>query len=436
MMKNITLFFILFCFSESLISQNIFYVKTANDATAWNGKEPVYTDIQTAINAAATHVTNKNAEVWVAKGEYKLSQPLDPQNGVDVIGGFTGNENNVSERSFAGKGENLTILSGEKKIQVINQKEQLASPAIWKNLVICNGAGSIDGGGVVLNTNMTLSGCIIRNNEAAITGGGAYLKGNSCLLNCLVTGNVLLNNNSVKGGGVYCEGTSRIINCSIVKNSTKSNTVYGEGIFATGSSFVGNSVVWGNITYYAYSGTVQIYLEDQAQASYCAATNGCESGDNIIELDGSNEGGYMAEGPLFIDPESDWNLQAASPCVDAGNDALFVSDENLDLNGNHRKDGTIDIGAFEQFNVGISDLTNFTSSIQIYPNPCSDVLHISFDQETSYNIQIINAAGVITLEKTITGNSSSINISDLQKGCYFLLWKTGEKTGNIPLLLK
>ena len=437
MKKLFTLLFIFIGFIGLSHAQTIYYVKLSSDIKAWEGRDNVYTDIQEAIDAAASNNSEINSQIWIAQGEYILDNALVPKSGVDVIGGFSGSENNVSERSFVGQGLNTTILSGGEKVQVINQKEALSTPTTWTNLIICNGAGAIDGGGAALNTNMTLKGSIIKDNRAAITGGGVLLKGNSRLINCLVTNNMLLNNNSVSGSGVYCEGSSQIINCTIVKNSSMSNTIYGEGIYATGSSFIGNSIVWGNITYYAYAGTVQIFLNEQAQASYCAVTNGCDGGDNIITIDGLNEGGYTYQGPLFIDPESDWNLQIDSPCINVGNNDLSTPADSVDLNGKMRIDGgTIDLGAFEYIEDNSSvEVIESAPSLHVYPNPCSDFLYLDFDYDSYCNIRITSVSGVLLYETTLNGDSS-INLSNLPKGYCILSWSTNKGSGSIPLILK
>ena len=114
--------------------------------------------IQTAIDAASFAVDNENVQVWISAGTYVLSQALSPQSGVDVIGGFAGSETSMAERSFVGKGENLTILDGNKSSRVINQISTLLTPTCWENLIIENGYTIQNGGGAWLESGMTLKG--------------------------------------------------------------------------------------------------------------------------------------------------------------------------------------------------------------------------------------------------------------------------------------
>ena len=68
--------------------------------------------------------------------------------------------------------------------------------------------------------------------------------------------------------------------------------------------------------------------------------------------------------------------------------------------------------------LGNSDLENLKSEINVYPNPTQDIINIKLDKNVSkFRASLYNAAGQILLT---TENRSSINISNLNKGVYFL----------------
>ncbi len=79
------------------------------------------------------------------------------------------------------------------------------------------------------------------------------------------------------------------------------------------------------------------------------------------------------------------------------------------------------------FNASIATITGvnelISSDFSIYPNPANNVLRINTNQSIE-EINIYNVSG--SLVRTILNNTSTINISDLNKGMYILVVKTEE----------
>lgn len=68
--------------------------------------------------------------------------------------------------------------------------------------------------------------------------------------------------------------------------------------------------------------------------------------------------------------------------------------------------------------LGNSDLENLKSGINVYPNPTKDFINIKLDKSISkFKASLYNASGQMLLS---TENKSSINISNLNTGVYFL----------------
>ena len=433
-MKKFSVLFFLFVLAGSLSAQTIFYVKKSGD-NAWEGRSNVYTDnIQSAIDAAAAQAGEQNAQVWIAKGEYTLTTTLTPQSGVDVIGGFVGTETDLSKRSFVGKGANQTILVGGNNIRPITQTADLAEPCFWTNLVITKGSileSDGEGGGALLNSGMTLKGCIIRDNEAAI-GGGVCLKGNAQLINCLVENNPY--NDAGKGRGIFCENDTKVINCTVIDNSPPHicygcDPSTGDGIYAKDNAFIANTISYGNKPrMQGAPSNQQIYVVSGSNVTitYCAISEGDGSLEKIATHSvvlAKNPTNYNSESrkgnfELYIN-----NKEGVSSCIDAGSND-FVTEE-LDLNGYNRiilggfdaLVPIVDIGAFEfdpDYYVGIEK--NVADAVVLYPNPASDNIVLEGIDEGAYTIA--NAVGV-----TISGGlyqGDAIDISTLQQGFYFI----------------
>lgn len=70
---------------------------------------------------------------------------------------------------------------------------------------------------------------------------------------------------------------------------------------------------------------------------------------------------------------------------------------------------------------GINELSEF--GIKIFPNPARDMVNLTSVSEI-VRVEIFNNLGQSVIEKTINGNSSQINTSDLESGLYFIRLET------------
>jgi len=201
---------------------------------------------------------------------------------------------------------------------------------------------AISGGGTY---NGTLNRCVLWANKATgVTsgdgGGGAYY---GMLNNCLLTGNTTAR----YGGGAY-HGT--LNNCTIVNNTADwgAGGVFGASDY--GSATVNNCIVWGNKdtvgTPDNYAGSVTF--------NHSCIENRPPSGNNINT------------NPQFINAGAgNYRLTAgASPCINAGNNALVplpqypAVEPLVDLDGNARiAGGTVDMGAYEANSLPVMNVT-------------------------------------------------------------------------------
>lgn len=192
------------------------------------------------------------------------------------------------------------------------------------------------GGGAFLITNAVLNNCVLSGNSARNGGGVFFLGGGGTLNNCL------LNSNTAQsyGGGAVCERGGRMNNCIISENIAMT----GGGVFMPmGEMLINNCSVWGN------NGN-NIEAWGSATIRYTCSSP---------LPDG--EGNICAD-PLFVDAmNGKFQLQASSPCINAGNNSYVLTTN--DLAGNPRiAANVVDMGAYEFFGAqddydsdGISD---------------------------------------------------------------------------------
>jgi hypothetical protein len=76
---------------------------------------------------------------------------------------------------------------------------------------------------------------------------------------------------------------------------------------------------------------------------------------------------------------------------------------------------------------GVSELTDI-NNFQINPNPSNGEFMIKFYPKTSYDVKIFNVLGTVVLEMTKISNVLPVNISNLDKGFYFVQLKDNNTT--------
>ncbi|MCQ2303292.1 MAG: right-handed parallel beta-helix repeat-containing protein, partial [Bacteroidales bacterium] len=370
-------------------ANNVIYVKTdgTGDGSSWTNAT---SELLYALNVASR--MSVKPQIWVAKGTYTSdgdSYAFPMFDGVRVYGGFAGNEAFGIDIETRNIKANKTILDGENQRTVLFRiGTGYESATIWDGFTIVNGTSpnyqngggvylqratlsncevtncttNSYGGGVYANDNAVILNCNVSNNSSSQYGGGVYLYNSSRLTNCVVAGNIasygggvylysssILNSrisgNSALtyGGGVYYYyNTGSITNTTIVNNS-------GSGVYCNNSGLtISNSVLWGNvnnsepsqIAVYNYNPTVR----------FSAIQGGLSYGTSNIVLEAENDG-TTGNFTRFVDPEHDvYDIEENSSLKNVGSNNYA---SGIDLAGHTRiMDGTVDMGAFEQYCLG------------------------------------------------------------------------------------
>jgi predicted outer membrane repeat protein len=345
---------------------------------SWNR---AYTKLQDALTTAVT-----GDQIWVAAGVYFPDEGGGMTNddrtmtftlvdGVEVYGGFAGDETILSQRDWE---TNVTVLSGD-----IDQDDTTDSNGVVTDVaniagsnayhVVTGGgtdssaildgftvtAGNADGtgfsGGMYIGSSSpTLTNVSFTGNSAG-AGGGMYISyGSSTLMNVNFGGNHASNS----GGGMYNNFSSLILmNVTFTGNQATSQ---GGGMYNQEdiSTIIVNTILWNN-----QAGTSGHQISNESstpQIEHCdiQGSGGSASWDTALGLD---NGFNIDANPLFvmpIDPATapttagDLHLQNGSPAIDTG---YTYGCPSTDLDGNLRPiDGDLDgsaecdMGAYEK----------------------------------------------------------------------------------------
>jgi hypothetical protein len=317
--------FLLICNSMTVcFSQTIRYVKPTStgtgDGSSWANASG---NIQTMLNVATS-----GDQVWIAGGTYLLTATLEMEEGVDVFGGFYGNENNINDRpkhDLNGNGvieswefTNATILDGQNTRRVLAQLYEFSVETIWDGVTITKGRITAPnyGAGAYIQENTTLINCIIKENTVlnnstnTAIGGGIYNNGGAvtyCFISnntagtnsgantnrgggicniggtishCIINSNTATSADNSRGGGVY-NSSGIVINCEVSNNKSTSSTsivtsAYGGGIYNNGGTITLCEIFSNTVSSYAGSYGGGIY-NSEGIVNSCTITNNTSS---------------------------------------------------------------------------------------------------------------------------------------------------------------
>ncbi|MBR4838185.1 MAG: hypothetical protein IK004_07095 [Bacteroidales bacterium] len=202
--------------------------------------------------------------VWVAGGTYygsgnSQNDVVTLLDGVNMYGGFAGNEPgnyDLSQRDFT---NNETILDGQNSQRVVKQLSHFTDTTYFDGFTVQNGYKTsayspYTGGGMSLKGKVYVRNCVVKNNYCSYSnGGGIYIDAaedcRAVVENCEISGNSTSTSYNQYGGGIYC-------NYAILKNNTvtgNTSRLSGGGIYAINSTIT-NCVVNSNTQSYNSQG--------------------------------------------------------------------------------------------------------------------------------------------------------------------------------------
>ncbi len=210
------------------------------DGSSWNN---AFTSFYDALDAA-----QEGDQIWIAAGTY---QPSDDditsfftlKNGVEIYGGFTGEEEALEERDYE---ENETIFSGDLLGNDITgnfdeNREDNARHIFW-----------VEAG---INETAVLDGVILRGGNTAGESGESDER---------------------RGAGIFCFGSPVIRNCTFTDNYAYFGSLYFRG--SQGNGRAENCKIYGN---FGYSGTAITIASPDTDDPGTPIIVDCEIYDNV-----------------------------------------------------------------------------------------------------------------------------------------------------------
>ncbi len=234
------------------------------------------------------------------------------------------------------------------------------------------------GGAIMFYTayNLNLTQCLFYMNSADNAGGGALKSLNP--QSSLTITNCTFVNNSAYGAG---EGSAADFDYADVN--------------IVNSIFYDNNQTYGNDINIGQNTSINIAYSDVDMPT------GDTGNNNLNNVN-----------PLFVNPsQGDFQLQANSPCIDAG---LYIG---LPYNGS-----APDIGCFEFNTTGVDNLSR--TDISIYPNPAQNQLFIKLKKQQNINIKIFDNTGREIWQSQSGYKLTTLKLNDLPPGMYHILIKT------------
>ncbi|MDR3456454.1 MAG: choice-of-anchor Q domain-containing protein [Verrucomicrobiae bacterium] len=334
----------------------ILYVTATNPAAAapYDTWAKAATNIQNALDMAIP-----GSLVLVSNGVYQTGS----RNNFDGVASRVAVTNAVTLQSVNGAA--VTTIDGGQTMRCI----YLTNGATLIGFTLSNGIAS-KGAGVRCETNATVWNCQIVNNAGygaysgifsnctfvrnstvgsylgtltgcAITNNGGDGAQNGTLTSCVVSSNqntgakyCALNNCLVASNGFGGIKYSVAYNCLMIGNVGTNGGAYDCSL--TNCTLAGHASGYG--AYYSNLKNCIVYY-NSGSLKGGGATNCC------IQTPASGINNFTNP-PLFVNVNNDFHLQAASPCINSGNNA-FIAWTN-DFDGNPRiQGGTVDIGAYE-----------------------------------------------------------------------------------------
>lgn len=386
---------------------NIVYVNQAatgaDDGSSWSN---AYTNLHDALENATA-----GQQIWVAKGTYTpidgIAQADLPANsqtvsfqmvsGVEVYGGFAGNETSLLARNVSA---NPTILSGNigDPLSASDNSDCIVRAASSSTLdgftirdadsssgitssgaVSCLGVNNftianstfvnnhaINGGALVIDgasTHIDVLNSMFVDNRADGMGGAVYNLG----ANVTFSNDVFANNSATNDGGAIHNNSLASATPTEIINSTFNNNYSASGAAVATFSDVDitNSILWGD---QGYRGT-EIYVSQSGSSGSAPNVNVMNSdisgglstsGATVYNSGGTinDNGGNFNVDPLFVDAANPLThglaLLSVSPLIDAGQDLpdllgtdIIGSPRVLDKPPMDTDYNVVDMGAYE-----------------------------------------------------------------------------------------
>ncbi|MGK4569035.1 T9SS type A sorting domain-containing protein [Flavobacterium sp. 3HN19-14] len=254
--------------------------------------------------------------------------------------------------------------------------------------------------------------------------GGIWIGGSDPgrkVTNSLVSGNTLYHNDTIGNWAgelnvQYCDNLTAYNN--IMYSNNIHNIIYNDPIGGGTGNF---------LNYNLFYSDSDAFLFTINGASYSSLS--------LYQAGTGNDNNSYFSNPMFVNAENqDFHLATTSPANNHGNPAYVPIAGELDIDGNARIVGTIDLGAYESAPLAIEHITK--DSIKLFPVPSNDFFYIEGEASIK-DVKLYNAIGQEFVLDTQADNSMiKCNTANLPDGFYYVSIKTHSSSFTKKIVIK
>jgi hypothetical protein len=167
---------------------------------------------------------------------------------------------------------------------------------------------------------------------------------------------------------------------------------------------------------YKYNGA-NLFQPVAANAVFSMTTTGCTS--VAINVNNTSAGAPVPNYTWSSSPAAGIsNTAAVNPSITFTSAGVYTI--SLAANNGSATSTTSHTITITACGVGIAEHILFDQNIVLYPNPASDKINIEAANLSSYTYKITNLLGKVVLTEEVNNRATSIDISGINKGIYFL----------------
>lgn len=105
----------------------------------------------------------------------------------------------------------------------------------------------------------------------------------------------------------------------------------------------------------------------------------------------------------------------------AGNGSIKIA---IRLKNNPSFSDTLSLSV-NGWSTGLNSHTKESANLTIYPNPVQENLFVTFTGKTATTIEVVNLLGAVQLKSVLQNGQSTVDVSDLNPGIYFIRIREG-----------
>ena len=256
-----------------------------------------------------------------------------------------------------------------------------------------------------------------------------------------VRNNILYNN---QGGGIELGGydpltTGEVRDCVIRNNSFYSNNTYFDGVGELHMTKASNCTIQNNIFYTSEQKALLSVAEIDPQSGNvinynCWNTPNSDPEDIVVRWRHVNyttfdnyklavaqdlNSDFLNPGFELASESPNFHLTMGSFCVNTGDPATVVDDNEKDFDGNPRVlDTLIDKGAIE-YNAFLTTIQPLLATYSLTPNPATSTVNLRLKGDAGFGtFTIYDNLGHTLLKQTIRLPETTIDVSGLPDGIY------------------